>query len=73
LGLVVYYRLRPARQEAIFKLPAKSLEMNMNWLFEAYSNVYNTAMGRRPLHYRPGGLTVEQKHQLKRGNGKFGI
>ena len=21
----------------------------MNWLFEAYSNVYNTAMGQRPL------------------------
>ena len=24
----------------------------MNWLFEAYSNVYNTAMGQRPLHHQ---------------------
>ena len=27
----------------------------MNWLFEAYSNVYNTAMGQRPLYHRPAG------------------
>jgi hypothetical protein len=25
--------------------------MTMNWLFEAYSNVYNTAMGQRPFHH----------------------
>ena len=23
----------------------------MNWLFEAYSNVYNTAMGQRTFHH----------------------
>jgi hypothetical protein len=45
--------------------------MNMNWLFEAYSNVYNTAMGQRPLHHQPGTLTAEQKQRLKRGYVKF--
>jgi hypothetical protein len=44
--------------------------MNMNWLFEAYSNVYNTAMGQRPLHHRPGSLASDQKHGLKRLYGK---
>jgi hypothetical protein len=39
--------------------------MNMNWLFEAYSNVYNTAMGQRPLHHRPGSLAAKQKQRLK--------
>ena len=43
----------------------------MNWLFEAYSNVYNTAMWERPLHHRPGSLTAEQKQRLKRGNGRI--
>ncbi len=33
----------------------------MNWLFEAYSNVYNTAMGQRPFHHAARGLTTEQK------------
>jgi hypothetical protein len=48
--------------------------MKMNWLFEAYSNVYNTAMGQRPLyHHRPGGLTAEQSQRLKRANGKFDV
>jgi hypothetical protein len=47
--------------------------MNMNWLFEAYSNVYNTAMGQRPLHHRLGTLTVEQKQRSKRGYGKFSM
>jgi hypothetical protein len=45
--------------------------MKMNWLFEAYSNVYNTAMGQRPLHHTPSGLTVEQSQRLKRANGKY--
>lgn len=45
----------------------------MNWLFEAYSNVYNTAMGQRPFHHRPGSLSVEQQHRLKRANGKYGM
>jgi hypothetical protein len=71
LGLVVYCRLWPAGQEQIFELPAKSWEMNMNWLFEAYSNVYNTAMGQHPLHHRPGTPRAEQKQRLKRGYGKF--
>jgi hypothetical protein len=45
--------------------------MSMNWLFEAYSNVYNTAMGQRPLHHRPGGLAAVQKQRLKRAHGKY--
>jgi hypothetical protein len=45
--------------------------MKMNWLFEAYSNVYNTAMGQRPLHHTPSGLTAEQSQRLKRANGKY--
>jgi hypothetical protein len=44
--------------------------MNMNWLFEAYSNVYNTAMGQRPLHHSPGNLAAEQSQRLRRTNGK---
>ena len=43
----------------------------MNWLFEAYSNVYNTAMGKRPLHHQRGTLTAGQKQRLKRGYSKF--
>ena len=43
----------------------------MNWLFEAYSNVYNTAMGQRPLHNIPRSLTAEQQ-RLKRVHGKYG-
>ena len=42
----------------------------MNWLFEAYSNVYNTAMGQRPFHRRPGSLMMEQTQRLKRVHGK---
>ena len=42
----------------------------MNWLFEAYSNVYNTAMGQRPFHHGPGSLVVEQMQRLKRAHGK---
>ena len=45
----------------------------MNWLFEAYSNVYNTAMGQRPIHQRPGTRREEHKQRLKRGNGKVGV
>lgn len=45
----------------------------MNWLFEAYSNVYNTAMGQRPLYRRPGTLRAEQKQRLTRGYGKQGM
>jgi hypothetical protein len=44
--------------------------MNMNWLFEAYSNVYNTAMGLRPLHHRPGSRPAEQKQGLGQAYGK---
>jgi hypothetical protein len=44
--------------------------MEMNWLFEAYSNVYNTAMGQRPSYYRPGTLVAEQTRRLKRISGK---
>ena len=43
----------------------------MNWLFEAYSNVYNTAMGQRPFHHEPRGPVAEQKQRLKRENGKY--
>ena len=44
----------------------------MNWIFEAYSNVYNTAMGQRPFHhYRPGSLTAAQSQRLKRAHGKY--
>ena len=43
----------------------------MNWLFEAYSNVYNTAMGQGPLHHRPQDVTAEQKQRLKRAYGKY--
>ena len=45
----------------------------MNWLFEAYSNVYNTAMGQRPLHHRPGSPMAEHKQSLKRAYGKYGM
>ena len=45
----------------------------MNWLFEAYSNVYNTAMGQRPFHHRRGSLTAEQQKRVKRANGKYGM
>ena len=45
----------------------------MNWLFEAYSNVYNTAMGQRPLHHGPADLTGEQKQRLKRAYGKHEV
>ncbi len=45
----------------------------MNWLFEAYSNVYNTAMGQRSFHHRPGSLVVEQAQRLKRVNGKYDV
>ena len=44
----------------------------MNWLFEAYSNVYNTAMGQRSFHHKLGRLTAEQMQRLKRVNGKYG-
>jgi hypothetical protein len=47
--------------------------MKMNWLFEAYSNVYNTAMGQRLFHHRPGRLTAEQTLRLKRVNGKYDV
>jgi hypothetical protein len=70
LGLVVYCRLWLAGQEPIFKWPANSWEMKMNWLFEAYSNVYNTAMGQRSFHHKPGSLVVEQAQRLKRVNCK---
>ncbi|HUQ37443.1 MAG TPA: hypothetical protein VM144_13800 [Aestuariivirga sp.] len=44
----------------------------MNWIFEVYSNVYNTAMGQRPFHHhRPGSLTTEQTQRLKRAHGKY--
>jgi len=44
----------------------------MNWLFEAYSNVFNTAMcqGQPSLHHRPGSMTAEQKENQRRANGK---
>lgn len=44
----------------------------MNWLFEAYPNVFNTAMcqGQPPLHHRPGSMTAEQKENQRRANGK---
>ena len=45
----------------------------MNWLFEAYSYVYNTAMGQRPFHHLPVGWKVEQKQRLKRANGKYDL
>ncbi len=44
----------------------------MNWLFEAYSNVFNTAMGQgqRPLHHPPRNA-AGQKQSLRRANGKY--
>jgi hypothetical protein len=47
--------------------------MNMNWIFEAYSNVYNTAMGQGTLHRRPGKSTTEQNQRLKRAYGKHDL
>jgi hypothetical protein len=62
---------RPTRAD--IQIARQSWEMNMNWLFEAYSNVYNTAMGQRPLHHRPGILTAEQRQKLKRVHGKYDV
>ena len=45
----------------------------MNWIFEAYSSVYKTAMWERPLHHRPGSLTVEPKQRQKRAHGKYDV
>jgi hypothetical protein len=47
----------------------------MNWLFEAYSNVFNTAMGQgqRPLHHTPRNLTAGQKQRLRRAHGKYDV
>jgi hypothetical protein len=45
----------------------------MNWLFEAYSNVFNTAMGQGPLHHTPHNLTAGQKQRLRRANGKYDV
>jgi hypothetical protein len=47
--------------------------MDMNWIFEAYSNVYNTAMGQRTLHHQPGKPAAEQKQRLKRAYGKHDL
>ena len=38
----------------------------MNWLFEAYSNVYNTAMGQRPFYHEPRGPAADQKRVFDR-------
>jgi hypothetical protein len=47
----------------------------MNWLFEAYSNVFNTAMGQgqRPSHHQPRNLMAGQKQRLRRANGKHDV
>ncbi len=45
----------------------------MNWLFEAYSNVFKTAMGQHPLHHRLGSLAAEQAQRLKRVHGKYDV
>jgi hypothetical protein len=47
----------------------------MNWLFEAYSNVFNTAMGQgqRPLHHPSRSLMAGQKQRLRRANGKYDV
>jgi hypothetical protein len=66
MRLVGYCRLSIKQQEPTFKLSHKSREMKMNWLFEAYSNVYNTAMGQRPFHHEPRGLTADQKRVFER-------
>jgi len=66
MGLVGYCRLWFARQGPIFNLSHKLREIMMNWLFEAYSNVYNTAMGQRPFHHEPRGLTAQQKRGFER-------
>ena len=42
----------------------------MNWLFEAYSNVYNTAMGQRPFHHMPRFPSEEQRQQPRRAKRK---
>lgn len=44
----------------------------MNWLFEAYSNVFNTAMGQgqHPLHHESRNPAAGQKQRLRRANGK---
>jgi hypothetical protein len=67
---VGYCRLWFKQQEPIFKLPDKSREMEMNWLFEAYSNVYNTAMGQRPFHHEGRGLTPDQRRHFERVRAK---
>jgi hypothetical protein len=66
MRLVGYCRLSIRQQEPIFKLSHKSREMTMNWLFEAYSNVYNTAMGQRPLHHETRGRTTAQRCMFER-------
>jgi len=45
----------------------------MNWLFEAYSNVFNTAMGQgqRPLHHTPRNPMPAPKQRLKRVSGNY--
>ncbi len=40
----------------------------MNWLFEAYSNVYNTAIGQRPFHHETRGSTAEQRRIFQRAS-----
>ena len=47
----------------------------MNWLFEAYSNVFNTALGQgqRPLHHPPRSPAAGQKQRLRRANGKHAV
>ena len=44
----------------------------MNWLFEAYSNVYNTAMGQRPFHHETRGPTAEQRRIFQRARANPG-
>ncbi len=47
----------------------------MNLLFEAYSNVFNTALGQgqNPLHHTPRSLRAGQKQRLRRINGKHDV
>ena len=45
----------------------------MNWIFEAYSNVYNTAMGQRTFHHETRDGRLEQKRRFERTRVQNGV
>ena len=42
----------------------------MNWIFEAYSNLYNTAMGQRTFHHETRGGSLDQRRHIQRTGSK---